>query len=427
MKKRRIASLFLASAMAMTMLAGCGGSEDNGSTTGATEVEKVTLKVWVPEQEYDITVQMCEAFDEAYEEYDCDIEVAVMAVENATSNLTTDPDAAADVFQIPSGALSQLKDAGLIYPITANMDNVKPLYAEGAVEACTRYDEETDGEYLYGVPFTPNSFFMFYNKSMYTEDEVKSLETMMAKDLGEDVYNFSYKVQDAWYTEAFFYAAGCTLYGEDGTDPTDCTWNNANGVAAGEYIIDLINNPKFILDSEEIAGSLFKEGKLGAFCSGVWAADEATVEALGENLGACKLPTINIDGKDCQMSNFADYKCFSVKSNTKHPMAAQLLAEWLANEESQLMRFKEPAANCTPTILSLIDSPELQASPAALGLLAQTQVATPQPTISQINNYWGPVAAFAEEVINKTVTKDNLQSKLDDVAAAVTGTLTEEE
>ena len=35
---------------------------------------------------------------------------------------------------------------------------------------------------------------MYYNKSMFTEDEVKSVETMLAKDLGEGVYNFSFQV-----------------------------------------------------------------------------------------------------------------------------------------------------------------------------------------------------------------------------------------
>lgn len=428
MKKRKIASLFLASAMTMSMLAGCGSSDDGSKTTAANnesqsgsekkETEKVTLKVWVPEEEMAITEEMCKAFDEAYEEYDCTFEIAVVGVDEAANNLTTDPDAAADVFQIPSGSISQLKDAGLLYPITADSENVMKLYGEGALEACTR-----DG-YLYGIPFTPNSFFMFYNKDLYTEEEVKNLDTMMAKDLGADVYNFSYTFHDSWYVEAFFYAAGCTLYGEDGTNPDDCTWNNAGGVAAGEYIIDLVNNPKFIEDRDGIAGSLMKEGKLGALCSGVWSA-EALREALGDKLGACALPTIKLDGKDCQLSNFADYKCFSVKTGTKHPMAAQLLAEWLGNEENQLKRYQTPESGATPTCLSLVDSPELQSDVGALGLLAQTQYATPQPTLGQIANYWSPVAAFGEEILNGTVTKANLQEKLDAVVAAVTGTLTE--
>lgn len=442
MKMRKVTALCLATAMTVSMLGGCGSDASSTESTGAktsdtaatktetkaetttdatvaetpAEVEQVSLKVWIPEEEMEITQAMCEAFDEAHPEYECTFDIAVVGIDESVGQLETDPDLAADVFQMPSGSISQLKDAGLIYPITADIDNVKSLYGEGALEACTRDD------LLYGVPFSPNSWFMFYNKSLYTEDDVKNLDTMMAKDLGADVYNFSCTISNSWYLEAFFYAAGCTLYGEDGMDPNDCTWNNENGVAAANYVIELANNPKYIEDLDGIAGSLMKDGKLGALCSGTWAAPELQ-EALGENFGACALPTITLDGKECQLSNFADYKCYAVKSNTAHPMAAQLLAEWFANEENQLTRYKE--AGASPTVLALQENADVAADLATCALLAQTQYATPQPSISQINNYWTPVQALGEGIIHGEITSANVQEKLDIVVNDVTSTLAE--
>lgn len=443
MKLKKAIALLCTAGMLMGMLSGCGNSDSGGSNTqsqtggasntdssagtgnsestaGASdgEVEQVNLKVWVPEEEMEITQAICNAFNEAYPQFDCTFDIAVVGIDESANNLQTDPELAADVFQLPSGSISQLKDAGLIYPITANIDEVKALYGDGANEACTR-----DG-YMYGIPFSPNSFFMWYNKSLYSEDDVKSLETMMAKDLGSDVYNFSYTLHDSWYLETFFYAAGCTLFGADGEDPTDCTWNSADGIAAVNYILDnLVSNPKYIEERDGVAGSLFKEGKLGAFCSGTWAdADGALTEALGDDLGACALPTININGKDSQLSNFADYKCFAVKSNTAHPMAAQLLAEWLANEENQLTRYKECKA--TPTCLSLADSSELASDVATLALLSQTQYATPQPSISQIANYWTPVATLGESLLQGDVTADNALENLDKVVDQILSSIT---
>jgi len=426
MKLKKIGAMLLATAMMASVLTGCGNdakkTETNNAgtnTTVATDtatVEQVNLKVWVPEEEMEIAQEMCEAFDAAYDQFDCTFELAVVGIDESVNNLETDPDLAADVFQMPSGSISQLKEEGLIYPITAEIDTVKSLYGEGALEATTRDD------LLYGIPFSPNSWFMFYNKSLYTEDDIKNLDTMMAKDLGEDVYNFSCSISNSWYIEAFFYAAGCTLYGPDGMDPKDCTWNNESGVAAGNYVIELANNPKYIEDLDGIAGSLMKEGKLGALCSGTWAAPELK-EALGENFGACALPTINLDGKECQLSNFADYKCFAVKSNTKHPLAAQLLAEWLCNEENQLTRYKE--AGATPTCLALLENEEVATDASTCALIAQTQYAVPQPSISQINNYWTPVQALGEGIIHGEVTSANIQEKLDIVANDVTSTLTE--
>ena len=217
--------------------------------------------------------------------------------------------------------------------------------------------------------------------------------------------------------EAFFYAAGCTLYGPDGTDPTDCSWNDANGLAAGEYVIDLINNEKYIEDRDGIAGSLMKDGKLGAMCSGTWAAPELQ-EALDVDFGACALPTITLNGKEAQLSNFADYKCYAVKSNTAHPMAAQLLAEWFANEENQLQRYLE--AGASPTCLSLQEHPDVVTDIATCALIAQTEFATPQPSISQVSEYWTPVASLGDGITTKTITKDNLQQSLDKVASDVT-------
>lgn len=417
MKLKKLAVLVMAGAMLATSLAGCGGSSSTETGTNKkSSVEEVNLKVWVPEEEFEITQKMCDSFSEAHPEFDCNIEVTVTDVADAPTSLTTDPDAAADVFQMPSGAVAELTEAGLLYPITAESDSVLPLYGEGAIKACSKED------LLYAIPVTPNGWFMFYNKSMYTEDEVKSLETMLAKDLGSDIKNFSCKITDSWYIEAFFYAAGCNIFGEDGTNPDECTWNDANGVAAANYIIDLAGNPKYVENEDGIAISLFKEGKLGAMCSGTWDAP-ALQEALGEDFGACALPTISINGEDKHLSNFADYRCFAVKSGTAHPLAAQLLAEWLANEENQLLRYKEAAVS--PSCITLQENEDVAADVATCALIAQTEYATPQPSISQINSYWTPAAALGEGIVNGEITSDNVQEKLDAVVESITAELTE--
>ncbi len=428
MKFKKVLALTMAAAMTLSMV-GCGSKDDGESSKGETnkgtvesasesaEAQDITLKVWAPEEELEITKQMCENFDEAHPEYNCTFDVVVVGVDEALTQLKNDPELAADVFMMPSAGLSEVREAGLLYPITADIEAVKSLYGEGAIEACTR-----EGE-MYGVPVTPNSWFVYYNKSLFTEEDVKSLDTMLEKDLGDDIKNFSCSISNSWYIEAFFYAAGCTLYGADGTDPDDCTWNNEGGAAAAEYLIDLANNEKYVEDLDGIAGNLFKEGKLGALCSGTWSAPDLK-EALGDDLGACALPTIELNGETCQLSNFADYKCMAVKSSTAYPLAAQQLAAYLSNEESQMLRYETNAT--TPTCLSLLENESLADDVATCALVAQTQFATPQPSISQINEYWTPVTAFGQGIINGEITKDNVKEKLDIVVDSVTSKLVEE-
>ena len=361
---------------------------------------------------------MADSFAAAHPEYNFSIEMSIMGIDEANAQLKTDADSAADIFQMASGGVPELQKMGLLLPIGYNEAELRELYAENAITAVTAEDG-----LLYAVPFTPNTFFMYYNTSMFTEEDVKSLDAMLAKDLGEGVdYNVAFPVSGSWYLESFFFAAGCTLFGEDGKDPTSMDWNNEKGLAAGQYMIDLVNNPKFIDDKNGIGLSLLREGKVGAIFSGTW--DAAVVqEALGENYGAAKLPTANINGTDSQLRNFGDYKTYAVKSSTKYPLAAQQFAEWICNEENQLLRYE--AIGVSPCITSLAESPELADDLATAALVAQSEHYYPQPNIPQINEYWTPATAFGEGVVNKTITYDNLQEQLDAFVNAVTTTLTE--
>lgn len=439
MKLKKALAMALTVAMTMTGLVACGSSESTDTTgTGSStttektetaktdsstatetsgEVEAISLKVWAPEEDMEITQAMMDSFQQEHPEWDITWDLTVIGVDESAAALTTDPDAAADVFLLPSGSIPELVEAGLLYPITANMDDITALYSENALEACKK-----DG-LLYGLPSTPNCWFMWYNKSLYDESDLASLETMMAKDLGDGVYNFSCTIHNSWYIEAFYYAAGCTLFGPDGEDPTECSWNDANGMAATKYLLDLTSNPKYVEDEDGIAGSLFKEGKLGALCAGTWVRNDL-YDAIGDDLGAVPLPTININGKDSHLSNFADYKVYAIKSNTKAPLAAQLFAEWLNNQENQITRFLE--VGTTPTVLAVLDVNEAVANDAGTAaLLAQTQYATAQPAISQIGAYWTPAETLGTAIVNKELNEGNAQEYLDKTVSDITTNLVE--
>lgn len=424
---KKTLALILAFVM-MLSLAACGGGNDSKtpdnsgtpsntdapSTSGDTkEVQDVTLKIWTASEELDLMKKMGESFAAAHPEYNLTFDISEMGIDEANANLKTDADSAADIFQLASGGVPELTQKGLLLPIGYDEAGLRALYPEGAISAVTAEDG-----FIYAVPFTPNTFFMYYNKSMFTEEDVKSVETMLAKDLGEGVYNFSFQVSGPWYLESFFYAAGCTLFGPDGKDASSMDWNNANGLAAGKYMIDLVNNPKYLENKDGIAMNMLREGKLAAHCDGTWNAGPVQ-EALGENYAAAALPTININGKDCQMRNFADYKTYAVKSSTAYPLAAQQFAEWICNEENQLNRYNDQGV--PPCIPSLAE--QISDDVALTALLAQSEYAMAQPNIPQINEYWTPATALGEGIYSKEITEDNLQEKLDQLVDAVTSTL----
>lgn len=421
MKLRKLGALALSATMLASVAVGCGNSSagDAGSNASAPaegETQDVTLKIWVPEEEVGITDEMVKKFDEIHDEFNITYEIAVVGIDEAPANLETDADTAADIFYTPSGGVADLAKKGLLLPIVKDFDTIKNELPESALNAVTVDDIQ------YAVPFSPNTFFMYYNKNLYTDDEVKSLDTMMAKDLGDGKYNFGSKMTDSWYTEMYFLGNNGTLFGEDGQDPTNCSFNDANGLAAGEYLIDLAHNPKYIEDIDGVAGSEFKNGNLGAVTSGAWSAPEFK-EALGDSLGAVALPTATIGGNEVQLSNFVDFKTITVKSNTQFPLAAQQLAVYMANPENSLIRYNEQGD--IPVLESLASSDEIKADFVASALNEQASKATNQPSIPKMGDYWDPMKALGEGIYYGDVTKANLQEQLDALVDSITGTLTE--
>nr|WP_297764810.1 extracellular solute-binding protein [uncultured Butyrivibrio sp.] len=432
MKAKKIGALMLTSAIALSTVAGCGAEQANsanadsktsetatataGDAAPAAETQDVTLKIWVPEEEVDITDEMVKKFDEAHDEFNITYEIAVVGIDEAPQALGTDADTAADIFYTPSGGVGDLAAKGLLLPITKDFDVLAADLPESAINAVT-----VDG-LTYAVPFSPNTFFMYYNKDFFTEEEVKSLDTMMAKDLGDGMWNFSTQFTNSWYAEMFFLGNGCTLFGEDGTDETNCSFNDANGLAAGQYMIDLAKNPKYLEDADGVGGSAFKEGKLGAVTSGAWSAPEFR-EALGDKVGAVALPVANIGGKDVQLSNFVDFKTITVKSNTQYPLCAQQLAVYMASQESCLSRYNKQGD--VPVLKSLSESDEIKNDIVASALNDQAALATNQPSIAKMGDYWDPMKAFGVGIYNQEITEANLQAQLDALVDSITSTLTE--
>ncbi len=438
MKLKKLSAVLMTAVIASSALIGCGSSApqqaaetgaaqaDTATATSTTtetataeaapvETQDVTLKIWVPEEAVDDTDAAVQAFDALHDEFNITYEIAVVGIDEAPQQLTTDPDTAADIFYTPSGGVADLVNKGLLLPITKDFETIASDLPESALTAVT-----VDG-LTYAAPFSPNTYFMYYNKDLLTADDVKSLETILAKDTGAK-YNFSTNITNSWYIESFFLGAGCTLFGPDGKDPSECSWNNETGLAAAEYIIDLAANPKYLENKDGVGGAEFKEGNLAAITDGAWSGPSYR-ESLGDKLGAVALPTANIGGKDVQLSNFVDFKTITVKSTTAYPLAAQQLAVFLANPENSLTRFQNQGD--VPVLNSLASSSEIANDEIASALNVQASKATNQPSISKMGDYWTPAQAFGEGVISGEITKANAQEKLDALVDSITGTLTE--
>ncbi|WP_167958957.1 extracellular solute-binding protein [Anaerosporobacter faecicola] len=390
---------------------------DDAAAAEDTKLGDATLKVWGPQEQQEELQAMCDAFVALHPEDKITIELGVVSEADAKSEVLKDPTVAADVFTFASDQIAELVQAGALFPVAMNADQIKANNTESSISACT-----VDGQ-LYAYPSSSDTYFMYYDKSKYTEDEIKSLDTMMAKDLGDGVTNFSFDIDNGWYLSSFFFGAGCTLFGPDGTDATQCDFNNDRGLLVGEYLMKLAKETKkFANHDDGLLLAAFEAGTLGATFTGTWNA-EPIQKSLGENYGTAPLPTITLsNGETIQLGGMANFKLYGVNSQTANPQAAMALAEYLTGEECQKTRFEK--YSYAPTNLNLANDTEALASnPAIAALSAQAQNATVQTSIPQSGNFWTPSEAFGTGILDGSITMDNLQSKLDDYVTNILATL----
>ena len=409
MKKRTLACL-LAGILAVGSLAGCGKKEEqtSGAKTESGYAKNAKLKVWGSQEDQEMYKKMIEEFQkENPEAADWEIELAVVMGADAKTELLKDASTAADVFDFASDQVMELQAANALYRITKNKDEIIANNLDTAIQSAS-----VDGE-LYGYPVASTTFLMFYDKSMYTEEEVKNLNTMMEKQLPEGVTNFSMDIDNGWYNSCFFQAAGCRLFGEDGTDPKSCDFNSEKGLLAGNYLADLAANPKFANQDGAVLLKAFENRTLGATFTVGWDA-ELIKGYLGDDYGVTKLPEVTFeDGTTAQLASMMNFNLTGVNAQTKYPAEAMLLAEWMTNSDTALeMRYEmRPAASTNKKMEETIAADT--ENEALKALTEQAQLSVLQTSIPQVANFWTPTEAFGAGLMNQSITRDNMQESLD--------------
>lgn len=426
---KKILALLLTAVMVLGLFAGCAGSATPNETTNAPaqsdtteasseaapEVKDITLKVWGPqEDQVDASSwlpTMCEQFNAAHPEWNITFQYEVCSEGDASKTVTQDTAAAADVYMFANDQLGTLVEAKAIAQLGGTyLDAVTSDNSASMIASVTG----TDGG-VYGVPFTGNTWFMYYDKSVFTEDDVKSLDTMLEKG------KVSFPLTDSWYIASFFFANGCGMFGDAGIDGSaGFDFGGEKSAAVAEYLVALNANPNFSVDADGAGLAGLRDGSVNAIFSGTW--DAAAVrEALGDNFGAAQLPTVTIGGEAKQMQAFAGSKAIGVNPNCQNMQAAVALAVYLGSAEAQLAHYT--MRGIIPTSLALTEDPAIQADAVALAqanTIANTSKV--QPTISEMGSYWTPAENFGKAIVSGEVTADNAAQKAEDLNAALNNT-----
>ncbi len=414
---KKLLSIFLCSILILS-LASCGRGNVNGDETGENgngEAKKVTLKVWGPQEDQTSGStegwlnKMCDQFNKAHPEWDITFQFGVCSEGDASKNIVDDPEGAADVYYFANDQLGTLIEANAIARLGGEaLRQVEENNSDAMIQSVT-YNGN-----VYGVPFSGNTWFMFYNKSIFSEDDIKNLDTMLQKG------KVAFPLTTGWYTASFYLAGGGTMFGENGDDAeAGIQFGGEKGAAVTKYLVDLVNNPNFVNDTGGAGKSGLINGTVGAMFSGTWDAKDIA-DALGDNYGAYQLPTITINGEDKQLLSFAGSKAFAANPNCDDPEVAVALAAYLGSTEAQRSHYE--MRNIVPCDQSLIIDEALQGDLAAIAQDATiNNTSILQPSIPEMSNYWTPAETMAKAIISGDVNGENYAEKTEEFNASLNG------
>lgn len=380
---------------------------------------KISLKLWCAGSDLEFEKRLANEFAAKFSGDGINIKVdlkGAIGEDAAGGKIIESPESAADVFNFADDQLSLLVNADAVAAVpdffkkTVNSTNT-----EDSIAVCT-----VDNK-IYAYPKTSdNGFFMYYDKRIFSEDEVGNMDEMIAKakDSGKNVFM---DLGNAWYNSGFFFAAGCKIEYKDGVQTAE--FGNENGLKAAKAMCHIAENqgngfagaPGTLGDNAFVQQG-FESGELAAAVIGAWEGP-AIANAIGaENVGAVKLPTVLMDDEQVQLHSFGGYKLVGVNKYSKAQFSANVLAYYLTMSDSQLKRYT--SIGCIPTnndaINGELNGMKVSDDPAFKAIEAQQPYSHPMSS-SVGSKYWASgVGILGGEIVTSKgmIDDDSLNIKL---------------
>lgn len=411
MKKK--SSILLPVLLLTALLSGCQNNNPDSPGDGhASGADTVNLTVWGAEEDEELLRQIIDGFKTEYQgQADFQITYAPQSESHCMDALMEDLENGADVFAFADDQLNTLVAAGALEPVE-NADTIRRSNLPEAVLAASVNNT------LYALPLTAdNGYFLYYNKRYFSEQDIASLDRML-EIAAEHDKKVTMDWSSGWYVYSFFGNTGLAVGLNDDGITNYCTWNSTEGdfkgIDVAQAMRDMAAHPGFV--STDDAGFLegVKNETIIAGVNGVWNA-VSVEQAWGSDFGAAKLPSYTCGGKQVQMASFSGYKLIGVNAYSQNREWAAKLAEWIANEENQKLRFKLRGQG--PSNKNAAASEEVQSSPAIAALLEQSEYSCLQRIGG---NFWEPVSTFTADILSGNPSGKGLQEQLDTMVEGIT-------
>ena len=404
-KKIKIGCAALASLAAVSMVGCMGGGNPNA----------IALTIWVSEADRTFAGEVVEAFKQANPDKEYNFTIDVQGENDVATRILNDVENAADVFSYANDQLSKLINGDALTQIAGDrLTRLQQLNAENAMQSAVATVNGTSG--TYGMPYTDNTFFLYYNKSVLSETDVQTFDGILAKCT--DGKKFAFPMTDGWYTTSFYFGKGLGYEVEYDSQLAEtkitCDFDNQTGVAVTNAMWGLVQDSRLKADANDskiTAG--FNDGSIIAAVSGIW--NKSTIAGyLGDNFAAAKLPTYTLNKgtaneEQVQLVSFAGYKLMGVNNYSKNKAEALNFAEFYTNKENQIKHFE--SRGYVPTSVEGRADARVQADPCAKAITAQLSHSKTQKEVP--STLWVPMEGLGNAMITGVQTGNfNLTEQL---------------
>lgn len=392
MKKMYKSACGILALSAMLGAVGCTMRKDDGA---------IRLTVWVSEADRPFARAVAEEFKVKNPDKNYQFTIDIQGENDVATRVLKDVENAADVYSCVNDQLPKLINGDALARIAGDrLERVKNANSEGAMESVTIKLNDQEG--VFGMPYTDNSFFLYYNKAALTETDVKSFDGILAKCT--DKKQFAFPMADGWYTTSFFFGEGLgyeVTYDKDLAETSiTCDFNSEKGKEVTQAMWSYVKDKGFKADANDskiTAG--FNDGSIIAAVSGIW--NKTTIEEyLGENFAAAKLPTYTLNKglaseKQTQLVSFAGYKVMGVNNYSKNKTDAMDFAEFYTNRENQIKHFEE--RGYVPTDVEARQDEKIQSDICAKAITQQLQFSKTQKDVP--STLWIPMEGLGSAMI----------------------------
>ena len=378
------------SVLSLTGIVACGEKNDNN----------VSLTVWVAEGDAEFMKWAQEEFKKANPDKQYTFNVAYEGENDIATKILNDVERAADVFSFPNDQISKLVNGDALSRLGGTMlTELKNSIDEKAMESATI--QTSTGEETYGIPYTDNTFFLYYNKSVLSAEDVKTIDGILAKCTSNK--QFAMPLNDGWYTTSFYFGKNLgyeVTYDKNlGETSIRCDFDNATGEQVTESIWRLAQQKGMkgdANDSKITAG--FADGSIVAATSGIW--NRSSIEkSLGDNFAVAKLPsyTFGREGAEeqTQLVSFAGYKLIGVNNYSKEKSEAMKFASFYANKQSQLKHFE--LRGFVPTDKTARTDERITSDVCAKAITEQLQYSKAQKNVP--STLWVPMEGLGNSML----------------------------